>query len=216
MLDSRGMATPERVAAGPFQPSAEEEELLAGLRAGEEAAFERLVRRHGPRLLAVARRLLGDEEDARDAVQEAFLAAFRGIDRFAGASQLSTWLHRVVVNAALVRLRRRRRRPEEPIEDLLPAFRPDGHQVDHPSVEWAAPVEQLLERTEVRDLVLRSIERLPETYRRVLILRDVEELPTAEAASLLGVSEGALKVRLHRARQALRGLLDPHLRRGAA
>ena len=186
-----------------------DEPLLARLRAGEPAACEQLVRDHAGRLLAVARRLLRDEEDARDAVQEAFAAAFRGLARFEGASRLSTWLHRIVVNSALMRLRTRRRRPEEPIEPLLPRFLEDGHHAaDHR--EWGAPAQRLLERAEARGLVRRAIDALPESYRTVLLLRDIEELDTAEVAGLAGLSESAVKTRLHRARLALRGLLQPH------
>jgi hypothetical protein len=97
-----------------------EAQLLEGLRRGENGAFETLVRQYGSRLLAVARRLLGNEHDAQDVLQEAFLSAFKAIDQFTGNAKLSTWLHRIVVNAALMKLRGRRRRPEESIEDLLP------------------------------------------------------------------------------------------------
>ncbi|HEX9943099.1 MAG TPA: sigma-70 family RNA polymerase sigma factor [Thermoanaerobaculia bacterium] len=200
----------------PSAQGQEDDLLLAELRAGREDAFERLLRQHGGRMLAVARRLVRDEEDARDAVQEAFVSAFRSLDGFAGASRISTWLHRIVVNACLMRLRSRQRRPEEPIEDLLPRFREDGHQVDYPARDWEEPVDALLQRREVCALVRQSIDRLPETYRTVLLLRDIEELSTEEAARMLGVTENALKIRLHRARQALRTLLDPHLRGGAA
>jgi RNA polymerase sigma-70 factor (ECF subfamily) len=197
---------PEREPAGALDETA----LLVRLRAGEEAAFETMVRAFGGRLLAAARRLLGNEEDARDAVQEAFLSAFRALDRFEGEARLSTWLHRIVLNAALMRLRTRRRRPETSIEELLPRFLEDGHAAD-PAQEWKLPLDAVA-RNETRELVRRSIERLPEPYRNVLLLRDVEELDTDETARLLGLSESAVKTRLHRARQALRGLLDPHLR----
>ena len=93
----------------------DENALVAGLRAGHEDAYELMVRAYGGRLLAVAKRILRSEEDARDAVQTAYLLAFRSLDRFEGGSRLSTWLHRIVVNAALMRLRSRRRRPEESI-----------------------------------------------------------------------------------------------------
>jgi len=199
----------------PSQVAGEDQTLLAELRAGSEAAFARLLREHGGRMLAVARRLVRDEEDARDAVQEAFVSAFRSLDRFEGGSRLATWLHRIVVNCCLMRLRSRQRRPEEPIEDLLPKFLEDGHQTP-PSLAWSDPVEELLHRKEICALVRASIDRLPESYRTVLILRDIEELSTGDAASALGVTENALKIRLHRARQALRTLLDPHLRGAAA
>lgn len=199
-------------ASAPSAAGHEESLLLAELRAGRENAFERLLREHGGAMLAVARRLVRDEEDARDAVQEACLSAFRSLDRFESGCRLATWLHRIVVNCCLMRLRTRRRHPEEPIEDLLPKFQEDGHQVDHPSEDWSEPVDALLQRREVCALVRQSIDRLPETYRTALVLRDIEELSTEEAAGLLGITENALKIRLHRARQALRTLLDPHLR----
>lgn len=199
-------------AVGPAAArSRDEAPLLDRLRRGDEAAFADLVRGHGGRMLAVARRLLRDEEEARDAVQEAFVAAFRGLARFEGHALLGTWLHRIVVNAALMRLRRRKARPEEPIEPLLPAFLEDGHAAE-PAAPWAERADELLARREVRHLVRQAIDRLPETYRTVLMLRDIEELDTAEAALLLGVTANAVKIRLHRARQALRAQLDAHLR----
>ncbi|HEX4961205.1 MAG TPA: sigma-70 family RNA polymerase sigma factor [Thermoanaerobaculia bacterium] len=196
----------------PSLPLAHEEEaLLADLRAGKDEAFSRLLRDHGGRLLAVSRRLLRNEEDARDAVQEAMVSAFRSLHRFEGGSRIATWLHRIVVNCCLMKLRSRQRRPEEAIEDLLPRFVEDGHQVE-PSVDWAEPVDALLQRQEICALVRQCIDKLPESYRTVLLLRDIEELSTEEAARAVGVTENALKIRLHRARQALRTLLDPHLR----
>ena len=110
--------------------SIDETALVAALKAGEEWAFELMVRTFGGRLLAVARRFMRNEEDARDVVQSAYLSAFRALDQFEGSSQLSTWLHRIVVNTALMRLRSQRRKPEESIEDLLPSFVEDGHHVE--------------------------------------------------------------------------------------
>lgn len=188
-----------------------EDSLLARLRAGEGAAFEILVRRETPRLLAVARRLLRNEEDARDAVQDTFVSAFRSLDAFAGGARVSTWLHRIAVNAALMRLRTRRRKPEESIEDLLPAFLEDGHHARHPH-EWRDG-EDLLAQKEDRDFVRACIDEMPEGYRTVLILRDIEEVDTTETARALGLTENLVKVRLHRARQALRGLLEPRFRK---
>lgn len=190
-----------------------ESSLLAGLAAGDERAFERLVREQGPRLLAVARRFLKNEEDARDAVQEAFLSAFRSIAKFERTSKVSTWLHRIAVNCCLMRLRTRRRKPEQPIEDFLPRFADDGHQV-HPSLSWKGSAESLLEEGETRRIVREAIDRLPEAYRTVLLLRDIEELTTEETARLLEASGNAIKIRLHRARQALRGILDAQFRKG--
>ena len=127
----------------------DESALLARLRAGDEQAFEILVRTFGGRLLAVARRFVRNDEDAQDIVQSAYLSAFRALDQFEGACQLSTWLHRIVVNTALMKLRSRRRRPEQSIEELLPAFQEDGHHVEQFS-DWSAPADQLLEMKQTR------------------------------------------------------------------
>lgn len=187
-----------------------ESELVAALRAGEEWAFETMVRMFGGRLLAVARRFTGNEEDARDVVQSAYLAAFRGLAGFQGGAQLSTWLHRIVVNTALMKLRSARRKPEESIDALLPFFHEEGHHVEQFS-DWSMPADQLLERDETRAIVRACIARLPESYRTVLMLRDIEERSTQEAAEQLSITSAAVKVRLHRARQALSTLLRREL-----
>jgi RNA polymerase sigma-70 factor (ECF subfamily) len=186
------------------EPESSEARLLAGLQSGDEVAFEVLVRTYGGRMLAVTRRLLQNEDDARDAVQEAFLCAFRSVQQFRGQSRLSTWLHRIAVNAALMKRRAAASRPETAIDPLLPEFAADGHH--------ARPVETLPEaalmRREARQLVRAAIARLPENYRTVVLLRDIEELSTEETAQTLGITTTAVKLRLHRARQALRTLLQ--------
>jgi len=177
--------------------------LLARLRAGEDDAYRELLRLHGGRLLAVARRLVRNEEDARDCLQEAFLSAFRAIDRFEGRSRLGTWLHRIVVNACLMRLRSRKRKPDEPADLELPQFDEYGFRVG-PTEMKPISAEDILERQEVRARVRHAIGSLPETHRTVLILRDIEELSTAESAEILGITPGAVKLRVHRARLALK------------
>lgn len=185
--------------------------LVAALRAGDAQAFETLVRNQTMPMLRVARRMLRSEEDARDAVQEAFVSVVRAIGRFEAGSMLTTWLHRIVVNACLMKLRAMKRRPTEDIEEYLPTFKEDGHQ-NETNVPWVETAETVLQRTELCALVRSCIDRLPDTYRVVLLLRDIDELSTEEAAEMLGVTPNAVKVRLHRARQALRTLLDPHMR----
>src|SRR5512147_1998202 len=179
----------------------DEAKLVAALKAGDDAAFERLVRDYGGRMLAVATRLVGDGAEAKDVVQEAFLSAFRAIGRFEGTARLSTWLHRITVNAALMRLRSRRRRPEEPLEPWLPHFEASGHLAS-PSEPWQ-PLDAV-EKAELRAEVRKRIDELPEIYRTVLMLRDIEGLENEEVAGLLGVNVGTVKTRLHRARMALR------------
>ena len=180
--------------------------LLTRLRAGDERAFEDLVRTFGGRLLSVARRFVRNEEDAQDIVQSAYLSAFRALDQFEGNCQLSTWLHRIVVNTALMKLRSKRRKPEESIEELLPAFQEDGHHVEQFS-DWNTPADLLMERHETRATVRACIDQLPDNYRAVLLLRDIEEQSTQEVADALSMTPTAVKVRLHRARQALSTLL---------
>lgn len=190
-------------------------ELLRRLKAGDDAAFEQLVRTAGGRMLAVARRLLSDEQDAEDAVQEAFLNAFRNLAAFDGRSQLTTWLHRITVNACLMKLRSKRRRPETHIEDLLPRFMADGHR-EHAAVSWNPDVGAGIQRGELQAQVRSMIDTLPEPYREVLMLRDMEQFSTEVSADLLGLTPAAVKTRLHRARQSLRELLDPLMREEVA
>jgi RNA polymerase sigma-70 factor (ECF subfamily) len=188
-----------------------EASLLPRLRAREDLAFEALTRALAPALLRVARRITGDEADAHDVLQEGLLSAFKAIDSFTGQSRISTWLYRIVVNCAL-RSRQRRRRTAVDIGELLPVFDDSGHHVDGPLAWRAQELSSPVEREEEQRLVREAIDRLPDTHRTVLMLRDIEGLDTSEAAEMLEISPGAVKVRLHRARQALRTLLDPHFR----
>jgi len=157
----------------------DEDTLLAGLKAGDERAFESLVRMYGGRMLAVARRFVRNDDDAQDIVQSAYLNAFRSLGQFEGQCLIGTWLHRIVVNTALMKLRSRRRKPETSIDDLLPTFVEDGHHVEQFS-DWCAPADELMQRSETRALVRLCIDRLPDNYREVLIMRDIEELSTEE------------------------------------
>jgi RNA polymerase sigma-70 factor, ECF subfamily len=187
------------------------EDLLPRLRVGDDEAFSKFVRGNSGRLLAVARRMLRDEHAAADAVQEGFLSAFKSLGQFAGNSSLETWLHRIVVNVCLMKLRSRSRRQEMLMEDLLPKFDRSGHHAE-PISRWSGPSEELLQRDEVRAQIRESIDRLPDEYRDIVLLRDIEGLDTDETAELLHVSTSVVKTRLHRARQALRTLLEPILR----
>jgi RNA polymerase sigma-70 factor (ECF subfamily) len=182
--------------------------LLDALLAGEPQAYEVLVRRHGPQMLAVARQILDCEQDSADAVQDAFISAFQAIGQFAGRSSLRTWLHRIVVNACLMKLRSRARHPVVSIESLCPQFDDTGHQLE-PASPWVEQPTDLLMDAEIRNRVRVSIDSLPDAYRTVLLLRDIEEFDTAQTAQVLGVSIAVVKTRLHRARQALRTLLEP-------
>ena len=188
----------------------DEAALTEGLRAGDDKVFETLVRTYGGRMLAVARRVLHNEEDARDAVQDAFINAFRHRESFKGDALISTWLHSIVVNSALMRLRARTRKAEEAIESYLPRFLPDGHYAEAFG-SWTEPVDVSLSRKETSEMVRKAIEELPETYRTVVLLRDIEGLSTEETAKIVNTTPNAVKIRLHRGRMALRTLIAPHL-----
>jgi RNA polymerase sigma-70 factor, ECF subfamily len=201
LLSDAGAAdAPESVA------DASEARLVERLRRGDDAAFEELVREHGGRMLVVARRFLRIEDDARDAVQEAFLSAFRGIESFAGGAKLGTWLHRIVVNAALMKMRSRRCRPESLLEDVATRAGETGDWVACRTSLGESP-DAGIARRETAAIVRDAIDRLPETHRTVVLLRDIEELDTEETAKALGITPNAVKIRLHRARQALRATL---------
>ena len=177
--------------------------LLERLRSGDEQAFEELVRREQGHLLSVAKRILRDDDEARDAVQETLLAAYRALPYYQGEARLSTWLHRIAVNASLMRLRSRRRRREDLMDDIGAS--------DVPPAAWAVVEDDVCERAEMRALVRACIAKLPERYRQVIVLRDLEERDTQETADALGIGADAVKMRLHRARAALRAMLAPHL-----
>lgn len=184
--------------------------LVSRLIAGDRGLTEGFVRENAGWMLAVARRYLRDEALAEDCVQESFCSAFASLGRFQGRSRLRSWLHRIVVNAALMRLRTIRRRQEHPLDDILPALEGETGLI---ALEWCETDTPLraLERSETCAVVSAAIARLPAAYREVLMMRDIDDMDTAEVAAALGLSEANVKVRLHRARRALKALLEPLL-----
>jgi RNA polymerase sigma-70 factor (ECF subfamily) len=185
--------------------------LPDAIRAGDPQAFEDLVRRNTPRLLSVTRRILKNDDEARDAVQQAFVAAFKSREQFHAESLPSTWLHRIAVNKALDLMRARQRRHEDSIEDLLPRFLPNGHHTERFAV-WPEPIEERIDRDRQAASIREAIDVLPDTFRIVLLLRDIEEMSTEETAQALGITPNAVKLRLHRARMALRTLLADRMK----
>jgi RNA polymerase sigma-70 factor (ECF subfamily) len=201
--DRGGLGPPE------IPPFREDGTLVDSLRNGDQQAFEILVRKFGPGLLATARRYLRSEDDACDVLQDGLLCAFKSIGKFKGDSQLSTWLHRIVINCALMHLRTQKRRSEiqgVEIDELLPRFDPAGNWVDGES--RSMPTQVYLEIFETKAMVRRCVDQLPHAHRLVLTLRDIDELDTEEFAALLGLTGNNVKVRLHRARQALKALIE--------
>jgi len=194
---------------------ANQAETVKQVLAKDKAATEWFVRTHSPWMLFLATRILRDRGTAEDAIQNAFINIFKGLPDFDARSTLKTWMHRIVVNQALMELRKKRRRQESSIDDLLPRFDGNGCRIEEqPRLQQEAQTpENLMLTSDESNTVLRCIGELPESYRIVLMLRDIEELSTSETAQATGLSETNVKVRLHRARAALKKLLDPHYER---
>ena len=195
-----GGAPTDDAGAGPPSPS--DAELLRAHVDGDPAAFAELVRRHRDRLWAVAIRTIGDREEAADAIQDAFLSAHRAAARFRGESAVTTWLHRIVVNACLDRLRRRQAHPTVPLADGLHS----DDSVPH-GREPAAPVQDHDTALVVRE----ALAGLPVEQRAAIVLVDVQGYSVAEAAEILDVAEGTIKSRCARGRARM-ALTLGHLR----
>ena len=182
--------------------------------AADREATAAFVRAHIGWMLQLARTYLRDSALAEDAVQNAFAKIFTRADQFSGKSSVRSWMRRIVINEALMILRKRRSLSEEGnIERLLPEFDENDCRIEE---RWSATPtpEQLLMTDETRRIVAEKISELPDAYRVTLLLRDIEERTTSEVAEALGLTEVNVKVRLHCARAALKTLLEPHLRQG--
>jgi RNA polymerase sigma-70 factor, ECF subfamily len=177
----------------------DEAALIALAKGGDRPAFDELVRRTYAETYTLAYRLTGDEEDARDVVQDAYLRAFNGLKRFRGDAQFSTWLYRITANCASTHLGKRARRRHEELVDDLPLV--DERVEIDPQARADATV--------LREELQAAIDDLPPKLRAVVVLRDIYDLPHDDIASELGISQSAAKVRLHRARRKLREDLFP-------
>ena len=184
-------------------------ELVARVLRGEQMAFQTVMERHNQRLYRTARGIVGDDVEAEDVIQEAWMLAFGAITSFRGEAALLTWLIRIVINEARGRLRKRR--PQAELSDVETAQQsgtlilgfPGGQKVDDPEANAA--------RTEARILVERAVDRLPESFRLVFLLRDVQECSIAETAAILDIRPETIKTRLFRARKMLRDDLNTAL-----
>lgn len=186
-----------------------ESELLRGLRAGDAAAYRRLVSLYSARIYNVALKLLGDEQEAEDVLQETFLSAFQAMSRFEGRSQLSTWLYRIAMNASLMRLRKRDHMTTFSL-DQPPDDADDQEVMSRHLEDWSnVPDDQIL-TAEAREVMDRAIAELPESLRAAFVLRDIQGLSGAETADILGITVQAVKTRLHRARLHLRDRLSDY------
>ena len=187
-----------------------EDKLIRAGKRGDHQAVETLFRRYQRPLFQTALRVLGNTEDAEDALQDGLLSAYRNLNRFEGRSQFSTWLTRIVINAALMRRRSAKARPaisldETPREEELPASERFADDGPNP--------EQVFASTEIREMISENLDELSPLLRTAFVLREVQGFSTGEAAKKLGVTENTLKARLWRARQQLAERLGRRLRR---
>jgi RNA polymerase sigma-70 factor (ECF subfamily) len=187
---------------------ADEAALIDALLAGDKHACACLVKQYGSQMYSVALRIMGDPEEAEEVVQDAFISACAKMASFEGRSKLSTWLYRVTTNAALMRLRKRR---DDTVSLDEPQWMDNGDLLPRQLGDWSVdPGRQALSQ-ELRQTLETAVESLPPSLRAAFILRDIQGLSTQEAAEALEISESALKVRLHRARLALRERLAGYL-----
>ncbi len=180
--------------------------LVAAARDGDREAFDELVRASYAETYTLALRLMGNEEDARDVVQEAYLRAFRGLKRFRGDAQFSTWMYRITANCASTQLVRRSKHRHDELRETDPVVD------DRPAVDPQLQSEAVA----LRHRLTTALETLPPKLRHVVVLRDIYDLPHEAIAAELGISETAAKVRLHRARKKLREDLFPRRTEEAA
>ena len=185
--------------------------LVAEAKAGSYEAFEELVSRYENKIYRLGVNITGNSEDAEDVLQEAFLKAFQHLAEFREDSRFYTWLVRIAVNEALMKLRKIRSNRTVPLEDKIGE---DGDPIPRELADWKPNPEQIFAQAEIENILRDSAQKLPASYRTVFLLRDMEELSTAEAASVLGLSEGTVKARLFRARLMLREELSKVFKRG--
>ncbi|MGH9649547.1 MAG: sigma-70 family RNA polymerase sigma factor [Terriglobales bacterium] len=188
----------------------DEAALIERIRGGEKELYYELIRPHERSVYLAAYAIVKNEADAEDVAQEAFLKAYRHLDGFRGDSRFLTWLVRIVINEARMRLRKDRRHLYESLDDTEPEAETVAPLAER-LADWRELPSEVLERSEVREEIARALDSLSASYREVLILRDVEQLSIAETAEVLGASQATVKIRLFRARLRMRDLLAPKL-----
>jgi RNA polymerase sigma-70 factor, ECF subfamily len=186
-------------------------DLVEALRRDEPDAAEHLVERFGDRVYRLALRITGSNEDAEEAAQDALWTAARKIGTFKGESAFGSWLYRITANAAYQKLRSRRGKAREvALDDVLPALDGDGRHFE-PMADWSERVDQRALTGELREVLERAIEGLPDDYRTALVMHDVEGLSNPDIAETLGISLPAVKSRVHRSRLWVRKQLSDYL-----
>jgi RNA polymerase sigma-70 factor (ECF subfamily) len=193
-------------ATGAVREDREERKLVEGCRRGDFACFERLVGRYEKKIYNLALRMLHNPDDAREVLQETFLKVYDNLEKFRGESQLSTWIYRIAMNEALMRIRKDKHRPRS-----LEVVDEEGERREIEVEDWSPrPVDRLLTK-ELGGKLDRAVARLPEDYRGAFLLRDVEGLSNEQIAKAMKLSVPAVKSRIHRARVFLRNELAPYL-----
>ncbi len=192
------------------EPVSEELRLVNAAREGDIGAFEELVRKYDRNVFRIANHITQNREDAEDVVQDAFLKAFQNLGQFQGQSKFYTWLVRIAVNEALMRLRRRR--PERMVS-LDEDINTGEDTIPREVADWAPNPEQLYNQAELKEILQKTIQGLPPSFRTVFVLRDVEGLSTEETADALNLSIPAVKSRLLRARLQLRERLTKYFKK---
>ncbi|HEX4406733.1 MAG TPA: sigma-70 family RNA polymerase sigma factor [Polyangia bacterium] len=193
--------------------SPSDDELIARARVKDFAAFETLLGRYEDKVYRLAFRIVRNETDAKEILQETFVSIWRKLDTFKGDSQFGSWVYRIATNAALMRLRTQRRHPEVSTEEL-PIGYLDNYGTPMPAGEnWSKRPDDQLQSSELRTHIQTAVDALPDIYRTVFIVRDVEGLSTEETAEALGISVPTVKTRLHRARIALRDAIGGYFDR---
>ena len=208
-MQNRDRSEAEVAIAPRSDPAQEHEAVLIGrIRSGETELFYELIRPYERRVFVIAFTILRNEEDAEDAAQDAFLKAFKYLAQFRSESRFSTWLIQVAINEARLRQRKSHLEIMRPIEDKE---NEDGTYTPHDFTDWREIPSEALERKEIREKLVAALASLAQKYREVFVLRDVEHMSIEDTAEALGISAGAVKTRLLRARLMLRDLLSPAL-----
>ena len=189
-------------------------ELARALLAGEPGAFDRFVDTYRQKIFQYSFLMCGHREDAEEVAQETLLKVFEKMEQLREPEAIKGWVFRIARNACYMKRRKSTFAPERELslDDLMPAFRPDGGQRKLEIADWSALPDDQAINTQMRGILKRAIEELPDIYRSVIVLRDMEELSTADTAGILDISEDTVKTRLHRARLAVRRALDDHMR----
>lgn len=196
-------------AAAPSSPSVSSQALLREVKHGSPQAFETLVQKYSRRLYAVSLRIVGNRQDAEDAVQVTFLKVLKSIDTFQENSSLYTWIYRIVCNESLMTIRKRGRREMVPIAPFMPQFE-EGQHVEH-IIDWSDSPDLKLRSKELAEFFEQCVAELPEHYRVAYVLKDIEKISEEEVSEILGINKSTMKNRVHRARLAIRERISQQL-----